>query len=409
MSKASGNGIASSTAGSVLRISRKFDDIGYAFRFISGFLVALVILYALFAFAAFPRGVVWENVASYRSGLFLDVQYDETMLRRFFPDQRVKAVKESADRFLKSKRNVLLEQRRTVLENAAEAACLHGDLRHSLPPRLLRRLMADEDLKVFDDDGEEVAVRCGLTDNLASVSDTELAKAQMNAIVDYLKLQIGDAGGQAKIYLQEALKGIEAHQKAVNSVLEDVKARIRALEYDLDFQWLGSEGATWIVHLIVWSWLGLVANTLIGAMKALKENTYSGVIAVFFFPKLILSPLVAIPVIATIAYGITDVNLRLSNQPMFLLVAFSSGFASEGFNGLLQRAVNAILAAGRADSEKLRATGRAIALVEPSPPANRNMRSLRDFEDAAREQVDYTINKAGVRIAKAKLLRGDAP
>lgn len=395
-----------------------------AFRHLVIFGGAVLVGYLIFVLAAHPvfdkshnvecqvysascGDTFWPNRGVKQSEVgYMTLDFDDAYLERRFRRDKINEFKDYAQAELNAKRQRLFDARRAALEEAAILVCRYGGDGHT--PPLLAGLVLGKNVRV----GASVTSQLTCTEKSvgAGIEPTTLAieRADLAQLITWLQARGGissvgaiDFGDPAICARLESLSGSTAAEAIAilarqgcdeAQTIQGMRNELLTLDYAVSFAFLDGTGAKWILHLIAWSLFGLFANSLAGLMKAVKNNSYNGLIFAFIYPKMLLAPLIAVVVVALVVYGLFTTQLNLANQPMFLVFAFLSGYASEKFNGILQDAAHGILASQKFDQKKLESAMSVARIPYPSPPKlNEKPETVSDFEKNAALAADHAI------------------
>jgi len=317
---------------------------------------------------------------------FMLLEYDDALLERRFRRDRINEYKAFAEAEIAAKRPAIFDERLAAIKEAAIYACRIGKSSDVATPPLLAGFALGENLAVGTGSRRvectEESIGKGIEPTGAAVE-----RADLMGLIRWFHIRSGateafqvrpfaDATYCAKAKLSDGSPTGDAIATLARSgcneaeIVRGLQEELLLLEDSLSFSFLNSEGTNWIFHLLAWSWLGLFANSLAGLMKAVKDNTYNGLVFAFFYPKILLAPLIAIVVVALVVYGLFELQINLAHQPMFLVFSFLSGYASEKFNGILQDAAHGILSSQKFDINKLNSamTAPRIPFRAPPPP-----------------------------------------
>ena len=201
-----------------------------------------------------------------------------------------------------------------------------------------------------------------------------------------------------------------------NAAIHRALSQAENLDEQLSFEWLYSPSGGWVFHLLVWSWFGVFAHTLVALSASVRakygattktrfgETAYEGgelyspQIFLLIFPRLVMAPLIAIVVLALAVTELTGISVTVSNLPMFLIFSFITGFASERFTGVIREVVNYFIPRLRisehraelAYGEEARARVRALNRNRPG-----NIREFRDvLKDNVRTEMGLALQAA---------------
>lgn len=199
-----------------------------------------------------------------------------------------------------------------------------------------------------------------LGQDAAAVTDAELSRVRLGVLSAWLSNSVSSVAPEQKPVIQQLMAEVSLLDALENKTRHDLQTEVQELEPPLSFCWLYTECGWWVVEVLLWSFLGVQANTIIALIGACREGKYSPAEFVLFFPKILLAPLLALVVVAFWSSGLSESKISYLNLPYFLVFSFALGFVTEGIY------------------EKLRELGRLI--VTPSVTLSQTK-----LEDAARK------------------------
>ncbi len=210
----------------------------------------------------------------------------------------------------------------------------------------------------------------GLDPNKAT--DADFLQADLGQLIVWLD----DAKTQLKVpanraVFQSAIEGLRDQVDRESQVRQQLGQELQGLEPVLSFRWLYTEQGWWILEVAFWSFLGVLANTIIGLLMACREDRYAAEEFVIVIPKILLAPILAVICIALWTTGITESAITELNLPYFLVLSFFLGFMTEGVYSRLRDAANLLVPPTITPSQaKLEAMAAAAPYryVNPSPP-----------------------------------------
>lgn len=375
--------IQEKTQRALLAIKQRFADPGISFLTLAVLTVVIAVGYMLYTQVATNDQAAQEqqlkDFVTLSDVGYLQLSYKDAPLEQRFSRVRINDIKQLIEADLARLRAPLFSQRVGALEQAAYVLCAQDGKTRDLPmspPATLAQLARSHsvDIELFPGVSERThAGRCGAS-WVAGLPDERPADAllERNGVIQEsinfftaLDARPGGASGYGHV-----IAALKAQKAAEDAVIADAKEELVAVEDNLSFGFLASGGKNaWIFHLIVWSWFGVIASSLVGMSTSIIQNKYDGLMFGFVWMKFILAPLIAIVVAAVFGAGLTQNNFNLAHQPIFLMFAFFSGFFSERFTETLRMAANAFFAAARVDKSSFdRVTSRGVDRYRPQLP-----------------------------------------
>ncbi len=233
-------------------------------------------------------------------------QFNQSVLERYVSPaemtafrQRITDQCEEAARYVVRQRQVLFDQIGTLVQEG---------LADQKPPFILQRTT---------DQKTEADYRATSLTGLANWLETNRTRfavaklPQVNAVIASLR----------QVKLQE------------NRLKQELKMQFDSLEPVLAFDWLYIDDAKWIIELAAWCFFGLLANTIIKLIGAMRADDYRPREFCLIFPKAILAPVLALVVTALWASGLSESKINFANLPYLLVLFFLLGFATENLYG----------------------------------------------------------------------------
>ena len=132
----------------------------------------------------------------------------------------------------------------------------------------------------------------------------------------------------------------------------DLIQEIKSLNTPLSFGWLYTEDALWVIEVTFWSFLGVIANTIIALILACRSDKYAPAEFVLVFPKIFMAPLLAVVVVALWSSGFSESKISYLNLPYFLVFSFLLGFGTEALYEKLRDLTALIVTPAATLSEK---------------------------------------------------------
>lgn len=258
--------------------------------------IALHLLYRPKPFDPISVVTIWAD-GTFKPSL------QEAKLERFFSKLQIVEM----DKRLNDKAAALsqraLEQRRDTLLPLAQL--VQHSLREYGPPAVL---------------GKDVS----------KIADAELLRSNLAIFHDWLTNNLPNLPPEKQAVGRQAATMLVALNRYEEGLREKLIDEIRGLEPPLSFNWLFTEDGWWAFEVLMWSFLGVHANTVIALILACRRSQYSPSEFVLVFPKIILAPLVAFVFVAFWSTGMSESKINYLNLPYFLVFSFLLGFGTEG-------------------------------------------------------------------------------
>ncbi len=140
-----------------------------------------------------------------------------------------------------------------------------------------------------------------------------------------------------------AAEGVREQISREADLRNELAVELRGLDPILPFGWLYVQGGGWLVEVVFWSLLGVLANTIIGIILACRDDRYQPEEFVMVIPKVLLAPLLAVICVAIWTTGLTESKVSYLNLPYFLVFSFFLGFLTEGLYTRLRDFANLIV------------------------------------------------------------------
>lgn len=375
--------IQEKTQRALLSVKRRFANPGHSFLILAALTVIITISYMLFTQYAGNDETNEEeylkNLVTLSDAGYLQLSYKDAPLESRYSRVRINNIKQLIEADLDNLRTPLFRQRVGALEQAAYVLCAQDGKTGNLPmspPIVVAQLARSHSVEIEiipNNASISRTERCGgswtsgLPEQRPSDAMFERKGLVAESIIFFKALDARPGGASDYGHVIKVLK---AQKEAEHAVIEDAKAELIAVEDNLSFGFLSSGGEdAWIFHLIVWSWFGVIASSLVGMSTSIIQGKYDGLMFGFVWMKFILAPLIATVVAAVFGAGLTQNEFNLAHQPIFLMFAFFSGFFSERFTETLRMAANAFFAAARVDKDSFdRVTKRGIGRYRPTLP-----------------------------------------
>ena len=320
-------------------------DAGRALATLSIILAVLLSGYGAFKLFWAPSfSIPWDKALRVSEIGYMEPKFDDAELSRYFRQDRINEIERRIQDELREIKAVTLPKRINALNEAGHFAC--GALSNMAPPPILALAGATMPLP------NNPCVR--FVNNRAPTSlDYQLADfAELIAWLESVRDHVHPEKLGRYYYTLNVLRGIDREEK---KIIEGLRTDLRQIDTNASFSWLANNDQ-WVLELFFWSIIGVLVNSIAAVMSAIKdpEQAYHQDLLLLTFPKLLIAPVIAIVIVATIVYGLTDQEINLSHQPMLLFFAFISGFASERFSQLLRDGVNNFIPGLRLTAEKIK-------------------------------------------------------
>lgn len=358
--------IQQQTAAYLLKVKARYADPRRAFWLIAAAFAIVLVSYVLFVALMRPQKIEPEALAKPSQSFFLNLDYDDAALERSFSRADINDAKRLIEADLERVRNAVFRERTLIMQSAAAALCEEFGGAQALRPqppyvveKFARQIPFNQPLYggAYLQEG-----RCGdsWASGVANAAPTQ-ADIQQPSVVrvtaEYLN-RLDDGRSQKRFNATVEELNRQAGREA--AILRDAAAELATLEAALSFHFLAAGGDFgWVFHLTVWAWFGVIASTLVGTSSSVLQGRYDGLLFAFVWMKFILAPLISVVVAAIFNAGVTEGDINLAHQPMFLMYAFFAGFFSERLTEIIRQAANTFFAAAKVDKASFeRVTGR---------------------------------------------------
>ncbi|MEM9381037.1 MAG: hypothetical protein AAGB93_13885 [Planctomycetota bacterium] len=191
-------------------------------------------------------------------------------------------------------------------------------------------------------------------DTTGDILETKPLRAlvsELESLVSAGVLQRVDAGFARQIDWE--IESLRARVALEDQQRTRMKAQVGALDPPLTFRWLYHRQSGWIFEVAFWTIVGLLCNTMIALISASKTGGYRPELFLLLFPKLAIAPVLSIVIVALFSSGNGQYEISVLNLPMFLVLAFILGFASEGLYDKIRDISNVILPSVAIDEGQL--------------------------------------------------------
>ena len=326
---------------SLVRLINLFDNKVRAGVTLIILFVLILGLYFIWALQRMPPQLDWDHVVRLQPGAFLELIIDIPALQRQYRADATSEAVERAENYMFRVRDNALEQRRQTYARTAILACEVASWDHT-SPSIFAALSRNQFVTVPVDGGERsLKVRCDeLLPPQSETEDTLLRSTPPKRVLDWVE-KIGEQ------LPNRSLEAIETDlHKLVEferDIVENARNYVRSLSSGLSFGFLYAKKYEWLVHLLVWSWAGVIMAGFARLVLKIQNREPFGLSFVFVSLRFFTAPIIALVFVATISYGLTSESIALHHQPMFLIFAFASGYFSESFNLMLRKGLNSIL------------------------------------------------------------------
>ena len=129
--------------------------------------------------------------------------------------------------------------------------------------------------------------------------------------------------------LSEFISQLKAQNKTEVEQRNRLVAEINGLKDKLSFDWFFIDSWTWIIEVFFWCSFGVLANTFITLIYAIREGRYDPKEFLLVVPKGALAPVLALVIISWWATGLSESKINFVNLPYFLVLSFALGFVTE--------------------------------------------------------------------------------
>jgi hypothetical protein len=332
------------------------------------FLVAILSSYILWlAHNAPVEETNWEEIVTETPGSFMQIDINTAGLFKKYRADQIAEAKVLADQYLDSKKSTALIARRTAYTQAANLSCRmlakatgSGLQPETTIPSILSSLAKNETVRMNMDGGKrQVKVSCSRIFSSIAVSDA--APTVENTHPAELLSWFGKFETEGCQYCAQFMQDLASVTTILNTLkdseentLNNARAYMEVLDHGLSFDFLASEDNEWIIHLTVFSWIGLIIAAYAQLVVNMNERNPTGLTFIFTLFRFITAPVIAFVFVATISYGLVDEPIALNHTPMFVIFAFATGYMSESFNLMLRAGLNNLIPSFGINAEKIK-------------------------------------------------------
>lgn len=346
---------------------------------VCGIIVVLTVYFFVDLFRPQPDRP-WKNAITLSSIGYMELNYKDAVLRRFFAPEKIGELKDELDKKLAAKRSAAFGRRKNLILQVAGFA--HEYLCTSSTPRILQQAMV----------GRDFASACGAT-HLENASDKNYQNADLVQLRDWLDSSSGQLRPGKQADEKYFAEGLSDQLKLEKNIVKEITSEVGSLEPPVSFLWLYHPGFGWIFEVVIWSILGVLSNSLIAVMRTAKKGGYDSRQFILFVPKLVLAPVLSILFVALWASGFTESKVEYLNLPYFLVMSFVLGFASERLTDILRRTVNYVLSGMEVSPEKVERLAKGPDLLRLVRPADVNAVGPADTLGNAKRKASVLVTK----------------
>ena len=381
-------------------------------------LITILGIYILWSFRTSPvMETNWEEMVTAPSGRFLEININMAGLFKKYRADHIADAKTLADQYLDSHRADAFEARRSTYQRIAVLGC-HikassgaGASRSATSPNVISSLLKNQTVYIHLDNGEQsIRVPCSkMFPQKPNVSEDIAIKLttpqDLLAWVDNVSNNLCQDCTSLKNDLEASKTYLNDLINSEDNLIRNARAYFEALDDGLSFDFLLSEDPyVWVIHLIVWSWIGVIVSGFAQIVVKLNNREPAGLNFIFISIRFITAPIIAFVFVATITYGLTDKPVALNHAPMFLIFAFATGYMSESFNLMLRQGLNRLIPSFGLDTAKLKdaadmkAAARRI-LTRPKSRVNA-VATIPELEKTLTNRITEIIAEAEAKAAK---------
>ena len=309
----------------------------------------------------------WEEMVTAPPGRFLEIDINMAGLFKKYRADHIADAKTLADQYLDSHMADAFEARRSTYQRIAVLGC-HirassdaGANRSATTPDVISSLLKNQTVYVHLDGGEQsIRVLCSkMFPQKPNVSEDIaiklMAPQDLLAWVENVRNNLCQHCSSLKNDLDASKTYLNDLINSEDSLIRNARAYFKALDDGLSFDFLLSEDPyVWVIHLIVWSWIGVIMSSFAQIVVKLNNREPAGLNFIFISIRFITAPIIAFVFVATITYGLTEKPVALNHAPMFLIFAFATGYMSESFNLMLRQGLNRLMPSFGLDPAKLK-------------------------------------------------------
>ncbi|MBB6429280.1 hypothetical protein [Algisphaera agarilytica] len=370
-------------------------------------LIAVVVLYVVIhVVKERPEEQPWDDAIQIVG--FFEIRPDDAVLTRFFADKDLREFLDGLRQRAEKDRKTQLASRHYLLRDITgfcqknysntrpvpQVPNTRITPRHSLPEPINGPGLIGQAISHARGDGTSAFV---ITDEMAMRSDLGKLAAWLQARPESDHTSAGQSGLDPKSYAQCLLDQIALEKE----LTENLTSQVSMLEPPIDFGWLYHEGAGWAFEVFVWSLIGVMINSVVGAIAAARAGVYKAGEFIRVVPKIVIAPILAFITVAILSSGLVTNGIYSYNLPYFLALSFFLGFASERVAALIRNLANTVLGGIAFEPQKL-----------ADAAARREYRMRFDYPPAAASDPPQTfsafrdmLSNEVKRVAEAEIVR----
>lgn len=291
--------------------------------------------------------IPWSNAVRLSDDGRFEPRFQVAVLERFFSEKELVRLKEIIGERCAQARKDTLGSRRALLTEVQQFVDNRlnpgGNPERSSPRRGLGTADArNREIPATTPSGSGNAVLVA-SRSMGEWKDADVLAQHLTNVMDSLRTELVGVSAATR-EMGTLLVAKLARQDAGEAVLRaEIAQEIRALEPPLSFLWLYHEGAGWIFEVVIWTLLGVLANTVISVILACKDGQYQPCVFAFAVPKFFLAPLISVVFVALWAAGITQSNVTSLSLPWFMAFSFFLGFTTENLYARIRKCADALL------------------------------------------------------------------
>lgn len=356
----------------------------------------------------------WQETVTEVPGDFLSVDINMGGLFKKYRADHIAAAKNLADHYLDGRRETAFAARLHIYRRVALFGCRFmansggGRPPIATTPDIVLLLAQDEHVQSIVDNGKRrVITKCSqVLPNMTSA--TVDGAVRSTRPMELLNWVTSVKAGRCQVCGNKFESDVAAVVAQLNQLIvseslliNNARAFLETLDYGISFDFLAGDSYEWIIHLAVFSWIGVITSGFALLVKNINDRKPTGMAFIFITMRAITAPIIGFIVVATITYGLTSEPVALNHSPLFVIFAFTAGYFSESFNLMLREGLNHILPSWGIDPDKIKGAAKVVdakqrVLTRPKKPLEAGQ-TLTDLKKDLRTDV---VN--GLAEAEAK-------
>jgi hypothetical protein len=320
---------------------RQFRSPTVAFLVLFGLATLSLVPYIILHLSVKPTPFTPKDAVQIAGDGTFKPQFHEAKLERFFSRLQIVEIEKRISDKTMALSTAAVEQRRDILLPVIHL--VETSLTSLGPPAWLRK-------------------------DATKITDEELKRVNLTALSTFLTNNLQNISPENRQLATSVVTQVDYLNRTEEQLRQELRSEILGLEPPLSFCWLYVDCGWWAFEVILWSFLGVIANTVIALILACRKKEYSPAEFVLVFPKVFLAPLLAFIIVALWGTGLSESKINYLNLPYFLVFSFLLGFGTEALYEKLRDLVAVIVTpAAKLSEARLEEAGRKLPYAYQSP------------------------------------------